>query len=108
MTKIEEVCSTSVFAQKLGGKWKLAIIYSLQNRSLRFGQLATLIEGISRKVLTDHLKQMENDKLINRKVYKEIPPKVDYSLTKEGKDLLPIFQNIDSWVNKHFKEKESE
>jgi DNA-binding HxlR family transcriptional regulator len=103
MTKKEEVCPTSVFVKKLGGKWKLSIIHNLRNRSLRFGQLATLIEGISRKVLSEHLKQLENDKLIIRKVYEEIPPKVEYSLTEEGKDLLPLLQNIDIWINKHFK-----
>ena len=52
------------FNEKLGGKWKLEIIYHLRNNTLRFGQLATVIDGISRKVLTDHLKEMEKDQLI--------------------------------------------
>jgi DNA-binding HxlR family transcriptional regulator len=102
MKNIEQICSTSVFTDKLGGKWKLAIIYNLRSRQLRFGQLATLVHGISRKVLTEHLKQMESDNLITRKEYKEIPPKVEYSLTEAGKDLLPLFQKIDSWVTKHY------
>jgi len=102
LKEIKEVCSTSIFSEKLGGKWKLAIIYNLKNRSLRFGQLATLINGVSRKVLTEHLRQMENDNLISRTIYKETPPRVEYSLTKAGKDLIPLFQKIDDWVKKHY------
>ena len=79
MKGIEELCPTSIFAEKLGGKWKLAIIYNLRNRNLRFGQLANLVDGVSRKVLTEHLRQMEEDKLIVRTVYKEIPPRVEYA-----------------------------
>jgi DNA-binding HxlR family transcriptional regulator len=86
----------------LGGKWKLAIIYNLRNRNLRFGQLANLVDGVSRKVLTEHLRQMEEDKLIVRTVYKEIPPRVEYGLTQAGKDLMPLFQKIDDWVRKHY------
>lgn len=102
MKNIHQFCPTSVFTDKLGGKWKLAIIYNLRNRHLRFGQLATLVHGISRKVLTEHLKQMENDNLITRKEFKEIPPKVEYGLTDAGRDLLPLFQKIDNWVSKHY------
>ena len=102
MKGIEEICTTSIFAEKLGGKWKLAIIYNLRNRNLRFGQLANLVDGVSRKVLTEHLRQMEEDKLIVRTVYKEIPPRVEYGLTQAGKDLMPLFQKIDDWVRKHY------
>jgi DNA-binding HxlR family transcriptional regulator len=102
MKGIKELCPTSIFAEKLGGKWKLAIIYNLRNRNLRFGQLANLVDGVSRKVLTEHLRQMEEDKLIVRTVYKEIPPRVEYGLTQAGKDLMPLFQKIDDWVRKHY------
>ena len=102
MKGIEELCPTSIFEEKLGGKWKLAIIYNLRNRNLRFGQLANLVDGVSRKVLTEHLRQMEEDKLIIRTVYKEIPPRVEYGLTQAGKDLMPLFQKIDDWVRKHY------
>lgn len=102
MKGIEKLCPTSIFAEKLGGKWKLAIIYNLRNRNLRFGQLANLVDGVSRKVLTEHLRQMEEDKLIVRTVYKEIPPRVEYGLTQAGKDLMPLFQKIDDWVRKHY------
>lgn len=64
--------------------------------------MATLVEGISRKVLTEHLRQMVEDKLITRTVYKEVPPKVEYELTEAGQDLMPLFQKIDTWVKKYY------
>ena len=96
------VCPVGVFNEKLGGKWKLEIIYHLRNRTLRFGQLAAIINGISRKVLTDHLKEMEKDQLIYRKAYNETPPRVEYSLTPAAKDLDPLLQKLGEWVQKHY------
>ena len=101
MNKEMKICPVKFFTKKLGGKWKLSIIYNLRNRSLRFGQLAVIIDGISRKVLTDQLNQMEIDGLINRKSYKESPPRVEYSLTKSSLDLIPLFAKIDDWVGLH-------
>ncbi|HIK66806.1 MAG TPA: transcriptional regulator [Flavobacteriales bacterium] len=101
MKKMSKLCSASVFTDKLGGKWKLAIIYNLRNRKLRFGQLATRIDGVSRKVLTDHLKQMEDDGLIKRESFKETPPRVEYSLTHASQELEPVLVSIDHWVTKH-------
>lgn len=95
-------CPVGIFTDKLGGKWKLAIIYNLGERTLRFGELVARIDGVSRKVLTQHLKQMEDDGLVKRVSYKEIPPRVEYSLTKAAKDLGPLFQEVDSWARKHF------
>jgi len=102
MNKEHKVCTASIFTEKLGGKWKLSIIYNLSNRSLRFGQLAAIIDGISRKVLTDHLKQLENDKLISRQSFNETPPRVEYSLTDIAKNLGPVLMSIDGWVNKNY------
>ena len=101
MIEKSNVCSASVFAEKLGGKWKLSVIYNLRNRRLRFGQLAARIHGVSRKVLTDHLKQMEADGLIKRDAFKESPPRVEYSLTQAAKELDPVLVTIDEWVNTH-------
>ena len=64
----------------------------MRNNTLRFGQLATVIDGISRKVLTDHLKEMEKDQLIFRKSYSETPLRVEYSLTPVAEDLEPLLQ----------------
>ena len=98
MNKENKLCTASIFTEKLGGKWKLAIIYHLSNKSLRFGQLAAVIGGISRKVLTDHLNQLVDDNLINRQSFKETPPRVEYSLTNAAKKLQPVLKSIDSWV----------
>ena len=100
------ICPVGVFTEKVGGKWKLSIIYNLKDRKLRFGQLAARIEGVSRKVLTDHLKQLEADGLITRTAYKETPPRVEYSLTKAAKDLSQLFIQIDTWAMAHFAGKE--
>ena len=96
------LCPVSVFTNKLGGKWKLEIIYHLKIRKLRFGQLVAMINGISRKVLTDHLKQMESDNLIYRKSFNETPPRVEYSLTPIAMDLIPIFKELDRWVKNNY------
>jgi DNA-binding HxlR family transcriptional regulator len=98
MNNENKFCTASVFTEKIGGKWKLKIIYHLSNKSLRFGQLAAVIDGISRKVLTDHLNQLIDDKLINRESFKETPPRVEYSLTDAAEKLQPVLQSIDSWV----------
>ena len=98
MNKENKLCTASIFTEKLGGKWKLAIIYHLSNKSLRFGQLAVVIDGISRKVLTDHLNQLVDDNLISRESFKETPPRVEYSLTNAAKKLQPVLKSIDSWV----------
>jgi len=101
-TKSSVICPVSIFTEKLGGKWKLSIIYHLRNKTLRFGQLAAVIPGISRKVLTDHLREMEHDGLIHRKSYHEIPPRVEYSLTQASKDLEPLFEKLGAWVKQYF------
>ena len=102
MNNENKFCTASVFTEKLGGKWKLSIIYHLSNKSLRFGQLAAIIDGISRKVLTDHLNQLVDDKLINRESFKETPPRVEYSLTDAAKKLQTVLKSIDSWVRESY------
>ena len=103
MKEKENICPAAEFNNKLGGKWKLAVIYNLRNRKLRFGQLAAIIDGVSRKVLSDHLKQMEDDGLVKRESFNETPPRVEYSLTQAAKDLEPVLVTIDKWVIKHHK-----
>lgn len=102
MNKENKLCTASVFTEKLGGKWKLSIIYHLSNKSLRFGQLAAVIDGVSRKVLTDQLNQLIEDNLINRESFKETPPRVEYSLTDAAKKLQPVLKSIDSWVRESY------
>jgi DNA-binding HxlR family transcriptional regulator len=98
-TQNEHICKISIFTNIIGGKWKLAILWNLRNRTLRFGQLASVIDGISRKVLSDQLQQMDKDGLVIRKSFNETPPRVDYSLTKIAKNLDPLFVKLEEWVD---------
>lgn len=81
----------------IGGKWKPIIIARLDKSSKRFGQLDASIIGISRKVLTTQLKELVDDKLISRTSFDEIPPRVEYTLTDKGRELIPIFKEIGKW-----------
>ena len=101
MKVTKELCPVESFTEMLGGKWKLLIINTIRKkRVVRFGQLATSIPNISRKVLTDQLKSLNRDNLISRKQYHQIPPKVEYSLTKKADGLCSVFKTIEDWVNK--------
>jgi len=84
----------------IGSKWKPIIILVIRDRKLRFGELALKITVISRKVLTDQLREMENDGLLIREEFKEIPPRVEYSLTEKGIALIPIFSQLQEWEHK--------
>jgi len=101
MKVTKELCPVESFTEMLGGKWKLIIINTIRKKGVvRFGQLATSIPNISRKVLTDQLKSLHRDNLISRKQYQQIPPKVEYSLTKKADGLCSVFKTIEDWVNK--------
>ena len=82
----------------LGGKWKLIIIsYLTQPR--RFGQLAQRLSLISRKVLAEQLRELEEDGIVRREAFAELPPRVEYSLTERGQALLPILEQLCAWHN---------
>lgn len=86
----------------IGGKWKPMIIYSLKNGTLRFSQLLDGIQPkITQRMLTKQLRQLEEDGLITRKVYQQVPPKVEYSLTETGKSLMPILDQLCEWGYEH-------
>lgn len=88
----------------IGSKWKPIIIYLLSNGAMRFGMLNTLIPTISKKVLTNQLKELEKDGLISRKAFAEIPPRVEYSLTDKSAGLLPILKQLSEWANESYPE----
>lgn len=92
-------CFFELTLQVIGGKWKPIIVYHLGNEgTLRFGELNRSIGGgITQKMLTQQLRELEKDKLVNRKVYKQVPPKVEYSLTDLGKSLMPILDQLRDW-----------
>ena len=88
----------------IGNKWKPIIIYLLSNGSMRFGMLNTLIPTISKKVLTNQLKELESDGLLHRESFAEIPPRVEYSLTEKSIGLLPVLKQLSDWANTAYPE----
>lgn len=97
MKELDCKCPLTMSLSVIGGKWKPIIIANLDKSSKRFGELDVIITPISRKVLTTQLNELVNDKLVKRTSYAEIPPRVEYSLTEKGKELIPIFQKIADW-----------
>ncbi len=98
-TKAELIpeCPVAATVQLIGSKWKLLIIRNLLTRPWRFNELHKDLEGISQKVLTDNLRQMEADGLITRTVYAEVPPRVEYALSELGATLKPILDAMMAW-----------
>jgi DNA-binding HxlR family transcriptional regulator len=81
----------------IGGRWKSIILFLLSDHTRRFGEIAARMPSISRKVLSEQLKELEADGLINRQQFKEIPPRVEYSLTELGQSLRPILKDMATW-----------
>jgi DNA-binding HxlR family transcriptional regulator len=90
-------CPVATTVSLIGSKWKLLIIRNLLQRSWRFNELKNNLDGISQKVLTDSLRSMEEDGLIVRTVYPEVPPRVEYSLSDLGMSLKPILDSMVEW-----------
>jgi DNA-binding HxlR family transcriptional regulator len=99
--KIKEAhCAVDYAFQRIGGKYKGRILWVLREGCLRYGELKRTVVGITPKMLTQSLKELEFDKLITRKVYLEVPPKVEYSLTDTGMELIPFISLMRSWGEK--------
>lgn len=98
-------CPLTTAMNIIGGKWKVVILGHLFTGEKRFGELKRLVCGVTQKMLTQQLREMENDGLIHREIYKEVPPKVEYSLTDFGKSLSPILQDLCVWGDKIKSEK---
>lgn len=95
--KILPECPVAMTVSLIGSKWKLLITRNLLSRPWRFNELQKSIDGISQKALTEALRSMEADGIVNRKVFPEVPPRVEYSLTELGESMRPIFQSMESW-----------
>ena len=93
-------CAVDYAFQRIGGKYKGRILWVLRDGFMRYGELNRAVVGITPKMLTQTLKELEADKLITRKVYLEVPPKVEYSLTETGKELIPFIRQMRSWGEK--------
>lgn len=90
-------CPVATTVQLIGNKWKLLIIRNLLNRPWRFNELKRDLNGISQKVLTDSLRSMEEDGIITRTVYPEVPPRVEYALSELGETMRPILFSMEQW-----------
>jgi DNA-binding HxlR family transcriptional regulator len=99
MLKKEELpeCPVATTVALIGSKWKLLIIRNLLQRPWRFNELKKNLEGISQKVLTDSLRSMEEDGLITRTVFPEVPPRVEYALSDLGQSLKPVLDSMVEW-----------
>ncbi|MDD9781274.1 MarR family transcriptional regulator [Priestia megaterium] len=91
------LCPVATTVGLIGNKWKLLILRELLSGTKRFGELRNGIEGISQKVLTQNLRSMEEDGIIERKVYAEVPPRVEYFLSDLGNTLRPIINVMEEW-----------
>ncbi len=91
-------CHFELTLDVIGGKWKPIILYYIgHNQVLRYGNLKKCIPSINERMLTKQLRELENDGLIIRKIYKEVPPKVEYSLSKTGKSIMPLLYELQEW-----------
>lgn len=98
-------CPVTITLKVIGGKWKPSILYLIDMGINRFGEMHRRMPGISKRMLTDHLRELEADGIINRKIFAEVPPKVVYSLTEKGKTLTPIFMAMEDWGMKYGRDK---
>lgn len=87
-----EQCPMILVQQLFGGKWKLIILWYLSSNTMRFSELQRILPSITRKMLTQQLRSLEEDSLIHREVYPVVPPKVEYSLSNKGKKIIPILE----------------
>ena len=101
MKKELPACPVEITMGLIDDKWKVLIVRDLLTGTKRFGELKKSVTGITQKVLTNNLKQMERDGLLKRKAYPEVPPRVEYTLTETGLSLKPILDSMVEWGNQY-------
>ena len=94
-------CPVKLTTSIIGGKWKPILLFHLERKTRRFCELQRLVPGLTKKMLTQHLRELERDGIVNRKVYAEVPPHVEYSLTRHGESLKPILKLMSAWGKRH-------
>lgn len=90
-------CSLDITMSYIGGKWKTVVLWYLKNGKKRFTELKRYIPDITDKMLSIQLKSLEKDGIVARRIYAEVPPRVEYELTEEGKSLIPVLEAIAKW-----------
>lgn len=94
-------CNVGVANLVMQGKWKFAIMNFLSQKTMRFGELHRALPNIRQGYLTQQLRELEEDGIVHREVYKQVPPKVEYSLTEIGREFLPVTQAMNEWGGKY-------
>jgi DNA-binding HxlR family transcriptional regulator len=94
-------CPVEATLNAIGGRWKVLILHELFNGTYRFGELHRSLHGITQKMLTQQLREMERDGLVHREVYMQVPPKVEYSLTALGMTLQPVLDAMHLWGKRY-------
>jgi DNA-binding HxlR family transcriptional regulator len=108
--KIKEttMCPVDYAFRRIGGKYKARILWHVdRSKVLRYGELKRTLPDITTKMLTQTLRELEDDSLLNRKVFHEVPPKVEYTLTPTGRELIPSIRQLMEWGDKKMKEKKA-
>jgi DNA-binding HxlR family transcriptional regulator len=101
MPPSEYGCGLEAALAVVGGKWKVLILWALRSAPLRFGELRRQVDGISEKMLIQHLKELERDQVVVRKDFKEVPPRVEYALTDFGASLYEALAPLCDWGEQH-------
>lgn len=96
-------CPVTATLNVIGGRWKPVILFLLSDKTLRFGEMKKQIPGITQKMLTQQLRELEGDGIVYREVFAQVPPKVEYSLTEFGGSLKPILKSMCTWGSEHRK-----
>ncbi|MDB5331812.1 MAG: yybR [Phycisphaerales bacterium] len=97
MKTLTRKCPAETTLDVIGGRWKVPILWHLFKGTLRFSELRRGLEGVTQKMLAQQLRELESDGIVNRKVYPQVPPKVEYSLTGEGQSLKPVVEAMCKW-----------
>lgn len=95
-------CPVEATLEVIGGKWKGVILYHLLEKPYRFGELKRTMPGITQRMLTKQLRELEADGIVHREVFTQVPPKVEYSLTESGESLRQLILDMRDWGRRHF------
>jgi DNA-binding HxlR family transcriptional regulator len=90
-------CPVTHCMNKIGGKWKILIIYAVSKNCNRFSKLQKAMPLISKQMLVNQLRELEDDQILSRKIYAEVPPRVEYKLTEQGLSLMPVISTLQDW-----------
>jgi|SRR5882757_2739143 DNA-binding HxlR family transcriptional regulator len=98
---LNDFCGVVYAMDIIGGRWKLLVLYKLEKKKLRFGELKKRLPNITERMLTLQLRELENDKLVKRTVFAEVPPRVEYELTAAARSLAPTWKRLEAWGKAH-------